>query len=385
MINESFIDKSHSSIVPNDEIAEGVQSHMKMDDEDCLEILHSFEKHYPKDKFPKIKEFNFLETSQHRDMTPHVDHTHLYWLKHLGLESHLIESISHQKKRHEMNWVKPEDHLNHNTGDFFHTVCSPNAPGIYGFRRLQLHQESGLPARHYKPTLKNGVFSWGENFNLKLPPVILSPETSSSNSSSSCGTAPTPHFFREPFRRVPSAVKSLLTERAHLLNLSNGTYYLDSGQPIFPTELSDGDRVLRLASAHLLVEGVPKEFLYSPKRKTQPNDQDSSTVPEEPPPSDQSNNLHHLSLVGDEEEVHLIAPVEAEPGVAESEERRDQTVELEEKNDAQGELINEPVTETHLGERHGEKENPPNEDELPDLLGSAQVSILLLCPLSSLA
>jgi hypothetical protein len=71
--------------------------------------------------------------------------------------------------------------------NLYQTICTPNAHGIYGFWRLELHQESGLPARHYKPILKHGTMSWGENFNLKLQPPPI-PELSSSSRTS----APTP-------------------------------------------------------------------------------------------------------------------------------------------------------------------------------------------------
>jgi hypothetical protein len=377
MINESFIAKSHSSVTPNNEICKDVRSHMKMEDEDCLELLHSFEKHNSKKKtFPKVKEWNYLGNSQHRDMAPHVDHTHVYWLKEFGVESHLIESISYQKKMQEMNWTKPEDHLNHNTGNLYHTVCSPNAPGIYGSRRLQLHQESGLPARHYKPTLRNGVISWGENFNLKLPPAIpLSSSASSSSSSIPPASTSPAHFYRETLRRVPTAVKSLFSERAHLLNLSNGTYYLDTGQPIFPIELSEGDRVLRLASAHLLVEGVPRESLFAPKRKLRPCEAQDPAAGTEPPPSTQSSTLHHLSLIEDSEEevidqdhVGVQGAVESDSLPAKRKRTLEAIVELEDEEEAP-----EGLTDSPLGEGREKESCCPKEDELHDLLGCAQV------------
>jgi hypothetical protein len=150
--------------------------------------------------------------------------------------------------------------------NLYQTICTPNAHGIYGFRRLELHQESGLPARHYKPILKHGTMSWGENFNLKLQPPPI-PELSSSSSSEPQPQLHPQQSFMEPLRAVPSPLRALLYERAHLLNVSQGLYDLSSGKPLYPVELSQGERVLRLAASHFFVRDVSPDSLFSLKRK----------------------------------------------------------------------------------------------------------------------
>lgn len=403
MINQSFISKSHSSVIPNCEISKGHHSDLKMKEEDLKEILQYFEKQssVAQTTSMSVKEFNPLANPTHKTVSPQVEFSYSYWLKKMNVENHIQDNLIQQIRQGggtavpsaivstpTNGEIEKEEMVHDRT--LYQTTCTPNAHGVYGFRRLQLHQESGLPARHYKPILKHGVMGWGENFNLKLQSPILSSDSQITPVSSSPQPRPQPQqqqpqqSFLEPLRSVPSPLRALFYERAHLLNLSQGLYDLESGKPLYPEELSDGEHVLRLASSHYFVQDLSPESLFSFKRKrnhvVQLPFENHSTQPEE--------------------ELYQLSSLDQAPELEPESESQQQNVELTESTEllmeadtkrrrvTQEEIEVEEILQRSLQEFHASSIPPemernakvpeddhhiPTENEFQDLLGCAQV------------
>lgn len=189
---------------------------------------------------------------------------HKWWCLRLGIQEHVASML--------INQVQPLRSL---SSTYLETepisqkvfaranICSTDAPGACGTRRTSLQISSGAAARHYKPVLAGGTFTWGENFSFTShpseassgrPPVglqLLRP-------ASLLSSPPVQRLHLvEPFRPVSLAVKDLILERSHLLTPSGNEVCLLSGEGLYPHRaLRSGRAILRAVSSRIRIDGL---------------------------------------------------------------------------------------------------------------------------------
>jgi hypothetical protein len=235
--------------------------------EDLTEILHYLDNGNSTTsvKIPTNKCSSNVEMCQQL-RGDQLDHNaYKWWLSRFGIEDHVSTALLHQ--------VQPE----RSTSKFSvnkditlpvfpvdSNICTVDAAGATGLRRMELHKSSNSLARHYKPILDRGVFSWGENFtfsshssegrDLKMPPVDIA----SLRPFSLLSVPPVQRLHLvEPFRPVPPALKHLILERTHLLSPSENKLCFPSGQKLYTdNNLSSGRKILRVVSERIHINGL---------------------------------------------------------------------------------------------------------------------------------
>lgn len=398
-INKSHISKYYSGTIPNYEIKKDYKGILKLEEEDLNEIIHLFELNHSflleeklKKKFlENKKEFNPLRNFYHKNYFSYSKFTYQQWLKLLEVDINLIDSLNYQHNFFELKWPEKLEVIKHHT-NLYSTICKPNIQGPYGFRRIELHKESGQPAIHYKRTLNKAGIAWSENFNLDLTPYhstllrqseseLLSESFSSSstppnNSNTSSSSTLLTHYKKEPLRPVPTALKTLIHERSHILNISDGTFYLHTGKSVYPSELSNGEHVLRLASSHIYVEDVSKDLLFSKKRKRdfEINLEDNKLTTNTT--SINTTNTPHIALVDeiDSEDENNEQEIEKEIEIEkEKEKEKEKDIEININNDNLNDDHNNTKKKKISQENNSINNEILTEDDLHDLLGCSQV------------